>query len=470
MIISETNSVAVDLATTLAETWVACDPEEALPSGDPRYVDLGQVRGDKNLVEDLARQITWTDIGAERAGSRRFRTLLVTGHRGCGKTTELLRLQSRLQDEGYFVVYFDAEPELNLDDVEWADIFLALVRQLEEQIRQSPLNLRLPQAQFDRIASWLAQVVLKSEDRTEVESKLTTEFGIKAELPFFARVSALVGGLVSGASSEVKEVRREIERRASVLIADINGLLDGLFLQLKDADKKGLVIIADGLEKILLKPLDPNGRLTSHNAIYIHHGDHLKALHAHVVYTIPISLLSDENVGQVFPDSPLVIPMVKVKTPTGRKWPQGVGMMSEIIRRRVDVPRVFQHTSLLENLCLASGGQVRDFLRLVRFSCRFAREIIDKKAVSRAIEALVDDYDYLVKDADLQRLVKVHREKRLPFDREYAHLPYHVLVLEYRDGDKKWADVHPAVQANKKFQEAWRSGKTAVRKKRARRT
>ena len=64
------------------------------------------------------------------------------------------------------------------------------------------------------------------------------------------------------------------------------------------------------------------------------------------------------------------------------------------------------------------------------------------------------EYAHLVKDEDLPRLVKVHREKRLPTDPEYALLPYRSIVLEYQNGER-WADVHPAVQATRGFKKAW---------------
>jgi hypothetical protein len=84
--------------------------------------------------------------------------------------------------------------------------------------------------------------------------------------------------------------------------------------------------------------------------------------------------------------------------------------------------------------------------------------------VDKAIRALVREYDRLVKDADLPRLVKVHCEKRLPSDPEYSLLPYHLIVLEYQNGER-WADVHPAVRETRKFRQAWENEKKPSGKK-----
>ncbi len=92
-------------------------------------------------------------------------------------------------------------------------------------------------------------------------------------------------------------------------------------------------------------------------------------------------------------------------------------------------------------------------MHLVRYACDYSDEQITTDAVDRAIRALTREYDRLVKDRDLPRLVKVHRERRLPTDPEYALLPYHLIVLEYQNAER-WADVHPAVQATRKFKKA----------------
>jgi hypothetical protein len=73
-------------------------------------------------------------------------------------------------------------------------------------------------------------------------------------------------------------------------------------------------------------------------------------------------------------------------------------------------------------------------------------------ATEKAVSAMIREYDRLVKDADLPKLVYIARERRLPRDAEYAHLPYHLLVFEYRN-EEEWANVHPLVARTSKFTE-----------------
>ena len=440
----------MEKANTLSRAWAVLDPEVPLPSGDERYVDLSAVRGGEAVVEEIARRIRWTDETLDLTG-KNFVNLLVTGHRGNGKSTELLRLKQVLEEDGYLVVYFVGEVELNLGDVEWSDILLTMVSQVVEQAKKA--DLRPDEETLERIVGWLAQELVKKEVRREQEIELVGQFGVDASLPFFAKVLAAIKGAFRTGAVQVREIRREVERRASGLLKDINDLIDDLQRQLETSGRKGLVIIVDDLEKIVLRSLADSPRLTTHSAIFVEHGEHLKTPHCHLIYTMPVSLLSEENVGQIFPDTPFVIPVVKVRTRTGQRYAAGVRALCQVVERRVDTGAVFELPKLLEELALTSGGHLRDFLRLVRYASQYATaDRIDRAATKKAVSAMIREYDRLVKDADLPKLVYIARERRLPRDAEYAHLPYHLLVLEYRN-EEAWADVHPLVARTAKFKE-----------------
>jgi hypothetical protein len=161
-----------------------------------------------------------------------------------------------------------------------------------------------------------------------------------------------------------------------------------------------------------------------------------------------------------------MLPMIKVRDKSGEICEGGLNTMREVIKQRVDLSYVFEDEKSVDKLCLASGGHIRDFLYLIRFACFYSGERITPVAIDKAIRALIRQYDRLVKDEELPRLVKVHREKRLPSDTEYALLPYHLIVLEYQT-DERWADLHPAVQETRKFRELWKNEESKFEKKKA---
>jgi hypothetical protein len=106
-----------DLITKIYNSF---NPFEPLQPGDPAYVNCSEVRGKENIFQEIGRRII---LSQERTCQ------LYTGHRGVGKSTELLRLKDYLERNGCFVVYFGAtEGDIDEQDAHYTDIILACIR------------------------------------------------------------------------------------------------------------------------------------------------------------------------------------------------------------------------------------------------------------------------------------------------------------------------------------------------------
>lgn len=112
----------------LTQIYNAFKPSEPLLASDPAYVDCQAVRGDGDILLDIGQMINFSD--------KKPTCQLYTGHRGVGKSTELLRLQEDLRSKGYFVVYFAADKEdIEPEDTEYTDILLACTRHILEDLK-----------------------------------------------------------------------------------------------------------------------------------------------------------------------------------------------------------------------------------------------------------------------------------------------------------------------------------------------
>lgn len=101
------NSSAQD-KQLLKNLYNAFDPFRPLPPGDPTYVDCREVRGDGDILEDLGNRIELSD---------RKTCQLYSGHRGAGKSTELLKLKQALEEQKFYVVYFGEVNQPGLDKI-----------------------------------------------------------------------------------------------------------------------------------------------------------------------------------------------------------------------------------------------------------------------------------------------------------------------------------------------------------------
>jgi hypothetical protein len=108
------------------------DPFYPLPANNPMYVNCSAVRGDENILTELGNEILLSDRTTKQ---------LYTGHRGAGKSTELLRLQHYLEENGFKVVYFPVDQDdMDIEDAQYTDILLACTRHLFKELNPPEQN------------------------------------------------------------------------------------------------------------------------------------------------------------------------------------------------------------------------------------------------------------------------------------------------------------------------------------------
>ncbi|MEM1042062.1 MAG: hypothetical protein AAGI91_05480 [Bacteroidota bacterium] len=439
-------------AQTVDDAYIAVKPDEPLQAGDAYYEDFAVWRGDESVSDLIARMIRRSN----RATPVDHVKQLFTGHRGCGKSSELLRLKARLEEQGFFVAYLDSTFALDVSDVSYTDVLIALVLAVAQAADEAAdLDLDVPDGIVEglnrRLGAWVLEDTVTRGGETEVEAEAKLGGGI----PGLLKLALGLQSTLKAGAEKKQTLRTTIDQGVTAFLDDLNIIIDDLQIQLRDRGKEGLVLIMDSLDRIVLKT-HADGRGNTHTDLFIDHAYHLKAPRCHVVYTVPISICFERNLLPLY-DRPRILPMVKVRErqpgqEEGDPCEGALSAMTEAVARRMDLG-LFEDPDDVRRLCQASGGHIRDLMHLLRDACNYSEEQITPRTVDRAIQGLTNIYDLLVRDADLPKLVQVHREKRLPADPEYARLPYHLLVLQYKNGEQ-WADVHPAVLRMSKFRRA----------------
>lgn len=424
-------------AHTISELYQAFDPDEPIWKGDPRYVDLSHARGDERFIERVVRRISLIRPG-------QFHYHLLTGHRGCGKSTELLSLKKVLENRNFLVAYVDAEETLEIADVVYLDVLVSVISAWTEIAKEKALPVK--KELIEDLERWFQEVEL-IEQRWE-SSQFSSEGGSEmgAEIPLLARLFLQIRAQLQSGEIVRKEVRRKIERRLSDFQERANLLLDHIAFLARQKGYAGLVAIVDNLEKIPLKFEEREGNLTNHAAIFIEHADTLKSLHCHIVYTVPVSLLNDRNLGMAYPDLDM-LPMVRVRTPQGEDDEEGMELLRQVVAKRMDSSNLFSQLEVLDVLIRLSGGVLRDLFRLILFAADYAPEDgkIEWSHVERAKRKLIREYDLLIHEDDLELLKRILDDPHPPASSRLARLMYNRLALPYFNGEH-WIAVHPAVQ------------------------
>jgi hypothetical protein len=434
-------------AETIAELYQTINPDEPLSPADSRFVDFSPARGCEDFVALITRRVT-------TARPPNYHRRLVTGHRGSGKSTELLRLQASLEAEGFLVAYLDVENTLDLADLEYLDVLLAVAYRLDAVAREKKLKIK-PEL-IEDVGNWFAEVVLTKEQQKGAELTVGADFGLGGEAPLLAKMLASVTGQIRSGSTTRKEIRQKLEQRLEDLISRLVTLVDNITVQAGKKGLKGLFVIVDSMEKMPIKMLDQSQ--TNHSLLFIEHAEQLKSLPCHLIATVPVSLVSDRNLGIAFTDIDL-IPMVKIITVEQKPAKEGRDILFDAVARRASTERIFSSPKVVYQLIDASGGVVRDLMRLLLFAADYTalESKITEAQAEQAIQKLVREYDRLIHEDDLPVLLEVTRNPHLPSSATLSRLMYNRLVLPYINKEQ-WIGLHPAVHSAPTFRAALKVG------------
>ena len=364
------------------QLYNAFDPFQPLPAGDPAYVDCQEVRGDGDILEALGKEILYSD---------RNTCQLYAGHRGAGKSTELLRLQQFLDEKGFFVVYFPAdEKDIDPEDVQYTDILLACTRNILAAFKDktnSPAILNWLKGRFEDLKDFL---------QTEIS---LDELSIELQLLLLAKITTKI----RSEPNERRKIRDLINPHTTTLTQALNEFIQDVKKNLPSGYDE-LVLIADNLDRIV--PVIQGQDRSNHDQIFIDRNEQLKALDCHLVYTVPISLIYSDRSASLTDiyGTPQVLPMIMVQTPENESYPPGINKVIEVLQKRLttidpskSIVHLFDNRKSLENLCLMSGGHVRNLLLLMKEALKYTNTLpISKKALQRSISEVRNTYKNIV--------------------------------------------------------------------------
>lgn len=431
----------------LGKFYQACNPSKTLDLGNAEdrkyYIDFSSVRGGE-IIEELGRSITL--FSPDEATCQLF-----TGHIGCGKSTELLRLKNQLEQQGFHVVYFESSQDLDLADVDISDILLAIARQVSTSLED--INIKLKPGYFAKLFTEITDFL-----QTPIDLTLGAElsFGI-AKITAQTKDSPKLRG----------QLRQYLEPRTNGILEAINELIERATKELKRRGKKGLVVIVDNLDRVDSSP-KPMGRMQP-EYLFIDRGEQLRRLNCHVVYTIPLALIFS-NESEILTSrlgggvDPKVLPMVPVQSKDGSECAEGMALLRQMVLARAFpnvnlcdrvnlIKEVFDSPETLDRLCRGSGGHVRNLLGLLYSCLQKKNPPIPLDCVEKVLRERRNKIVLGIKDYEWELLRQVREYKRVKQEPEYQTLLRNMLVFEYRNDDEgPWFDINPVLAGAKELQ------------------
>ncbi|WP_353932416.1 P-loop NTPase fold protein [Okeanomitos corallinicola TIOX110] len=430
----------------LERFYQACNPSKPLIMENAvdslYYIDFASVRGGR-IIEALLRTIA-------RISPNTPTCQLFTGHLGCGKSTELLRLKAELEAQKFHVVYFESTRVLEMADVDITDILLAIAGQVSESLES--MKIRLHPSYFANLFTELVDFL-----------QTPIDLGVEAELSVgIAKITAK--------TKESPQLRRRLRdylepRTENILLSINQELLARANNELKSRGKKGLVVIVDNLDRVAFRPLASGRSLPEY--LFIERGEQLRKLNCHIVYTIPLSLTFSNDSAELQHRlgggvAPKVLPMIPVLLRTGEIYTEGLELMRQMVLARAFpdilpgdrlnlIQEVFDHQNTLDRLCLVSGGHVRDLLGLLFDCLREQDPPFNRECLELVVQRQRDYRANAIDPHEWELIFQVMREQRVRGDIEYHTLLRSLFVFEYRDRQGAWFGINPVLAETPKF-------------------
>ncbi|MCP4216286.1 MAG: hypothetical protein GY765_16680 [bacterium] len=410
---------------------------------DNYYVDTKKGRG-KDPIAQLAKRFT--------IQKHKNLKILLSGFRGCGKSTELYRLKRQLDDQ-FLIRIISVREKLDPNNLTVSEILLTVMRDLFDFVNSNHKQITLSDKLLENIERWADTIYSSEEIKYKYyEGSIKTGGGISAGfgklLNIFARL-----GLDFNAGRKFQEItRKAVNQTLTELIMNCNLLLMEVKNQLHKVGKSNVIFIIEDLEKVAL---------SIGEEIFFNYSKQLTSISCSFIYTFPISLVFNPKYNVIIQDFDvnLTLPMIKVHEKDGSPYQPGIDSILEIISKRIDAEKKLVSPKLLQKFVSMSGGCLRDLFRMLNSASENAsgrdKGTIEEEDFQYALKHLKNDYYNTISYNEATQMTAEDYYKILvdccnsrnkkPMDvKGLIDLKHNMCILGY-NGDG-WFDVHPVVK------------------------
>jgi len=320
--------------------------DQPIGPDDPRYVEIWE-HADYDPVRRLCKHIAWSEIQSLQ---------LFSGFSGSGKSTQLLRLQRDLTAAGYLVIYANAEDYLNLGEpIEAEEFLITMAGAFSDNLDESLLN----ESYWTRLSNYLSKTQVNVPELSFKLDPVSFKAELKSSPTFRQRLRKAI-------QSRLPEVQRQVQAFVEEVVNTV---------QQKNPGQR-VVFLFDSFEKLRGTPSNEQEIMTSIERLFGSYLDMLQLPYVHCVYSVPAFVqFFLTNVELV------IIPTIKLwkkrlpGDPSQIPHEPGLHILRSILQKRFHkkaLHRIFGETDAaglhpgVEMLIAASGGALRDLLRLFR--------------------------------------------------------------------------------------------------------
>ena len=318
-----------------------------------------------------------------------------SGHRGCGKSTELYRLAANPKiNARFWPIHFSIRDLADINDLDFKDVLLIIGAQLYRQYTDA--GGKLPPQMLRELDGWRGRI----EEQFTVSAPESKEKEVSGKLNFFFGELALKTKLEPVTRREIRQI---FERNITELIQAINAIATAIQAQ----EKRAPLILIDDLDK-------PD--LAVAKEIFYDRREIMLQPNCAIVYTVSSPLFYSPEFDAI-KDNAVFLPNVKLHEAghSNVTCEDGYHTLRMFVRKRM-------HSALIDERAIdlaatMSGGVFRELARVMRIAIDRAladgREQIQEQDVAMAAAEIRSGYWRILTNEQRKLLQTVRQNNRM---------------------------------------------------------
>ncbi len=431
-------------AKSLVEIDNAVRLNEPITPDHEFYTDFSDVRGDfeDRMVYQSLNVHPKKFIFNREANQNNKVLLFLAGMRGSGKTSELAKIASKLNNKDcFFCVTCNLDEGLDLNDMEYMDILIFQIERLFEELKER--KIKIDDDIIEDLQDWFSQRVEEVNKSIKRDGGFQMDIDAKTPSLFsFLSITAKLKANLTGSKENSEKIRTVFKNNFTDFSRKFNSFVEAVNIHLrKKSIAQEILFIVDGLEKV--------STLTIRKKIINEENNRIRQIKVNTIFTLPLELMPEEQVLSTF-STVVSFPFVKLKEKNGTIVEEAIARFEEFVYKRIDAS-LFDTKDTVRKAILCGGGSPRDLLRILEYANMYADEDGDKiylADLEKGIKKLASKTSHYLTADDLAKLkiLKDANEKGedLPFGEDWQRLLEHLIIFEYNDGSYK--RVNPIVE------------------------
>jgi hypothetical protein len=351
-----------------------------------------------------------------------------SGHRGCGKSTELLHLLGNAEiQRKYWPINFSIREEADIVDIDFRDVLLAIGGRLFREYRRK--GGELPEQLLRELNSWKGKV--EKEISTILDGQIS-EVELSGSIDAFFASAGMKMKLEPATRVELRQV---VDTDITGLIQIINHIATAIYSK----EHRIPLILIDDMDK-------PD--LEKARAIFHNRREIMMQPNCAIVYTVSSALFYSKEFDSIR-DQAIFLQNIYLHPPMDltTHHEEGYKTLRNFVHVRM-ASNLIEPTAL-ETAISYSGGVFREMARIMRTAIGRARRRkaarLECSDIEWAATEIRNEYRRILDKEDIKLIRKVAENNRLEYTDRLTPLLQLLALLEYRDGEN-WCDVHPVLR------------------------